>query len=75
MYIYIYIYFSSQVHIDECGYTVIKCVYSQCNTEIKRDLLAKHLEEECLYRSVQCTNCQETLSFATLKVKYLNKSI
>ena len=57
-----------QTHINECDYTNIKCRHPQCTAEVKRSLLAKHQEEECLYRTVQCGNCQETLTFASLEV-------
>ncbi|CAB4044037.1 TNF receptor-associated factor 3-like, partial [Paramuricea clavata] len=54
-------------HIDSCEYTVIKCVHTPCKAKIKRSLLGEHLKEECLYRSVQCENCQEALPFASVE--------
>ena len=60
--------FLLQAHINICDHTVIICVHTQCPTKVKRYLLAKHLEEECLYRSVKCENCQETLPFASIEV-------
>ena len=62
------LHFALQTHIYECAHTSVKCVHSQCTAEVKRSLLAKHLEEECLYRTVQCENCHETLAFASLEV-------
>ena len=60
--------FTFQTHIDSCDYTIIKCVHDQCTAQVQRSLLAKHLEEKCLYRSVQCKNCQEMLNFASIEV-------
>ncbi|CAB4028428.1 TNF receptor-associated factor 3-like, partial [Paramuricea clavata] len=57
-----------QAHINICDHTVIICVHTQCPTKVKRYLLAKHLEEQCLYRSVKCENCQETLPFASIEI-------
>ncbi|XP_028415913.1 TNF receptor-associated factor 3-like [Dendronephthya gigantea] len=56
-----------QAHINTCDYTVIKCVHGQCSKEIQRRLLAKHLDQECQYRSVQCESCHETLAFSSLQ--------
>ena len=64
--------FLLQAHINICDHTVIICVHTQCPTKVKRYLLAKHLEEECLYRSVKCENCQETLPFASIEVCHRN---
>lgn len=60
--------FTLQAHINECDHTNIKCVHTQCKAEVKRCLLGKHLEEECLHRKVECNNCHETLNFASLEV-------
>ncbi|CAB4038435.1 TNF receptor-associated factor 3-like [Paramuricea clavata] len=65
--------FLLQAHINLCDHTVIICVHTQCPTKVKRYLLAKHLEEECLYRSVMCENCQETLPFAYIE-KHIKES-
>ena len=62
--------FAFQGHIAECDHTSITCVHTQCTAEVKRCLLAKHLEEECLYRTIQCENCQETLNFVSLKAGF-----
>ena len=62
--------FALQGHVAECDHTRIKCVHTQCTAEVKRCFLAKHLKEECLYRTMQCENCQETLNFVSLEVGF-----
>ena len=60
--------FVLQAHVNVCHFTIIKCVHANCTTEVKRSLLAEHLKDECLYRSVRCENCHETLPFASIEV-------
>ena len=43
-------------------------MHDQCKQNVKRSLLAQHLETECLHRQVSCTFCNEKRSFHALKV-------
>ena len=49
---------SFQDHLSCCDHSLIQCVHSQCKQDVKRSLLAQHLETECLYRQVLCILCR-----------------
>ena len=59
---------SFQDHLSSCDHSLIQCVHPQCRQDVKRSLLAQHLETECLYRQVSCTYCNGTFPFNSLKV-------
>ena len=58
-----------QLHDTECPFTEMKCLYSHlgCNVVILRYQLAKHVENECLYKVVDCPYCQA--GFAGVKMR------
>ena len=62
--------FLFQAHINTCDYTLIACVHTHCKAKVKRLLLAEHLKDECLYRTVRCENCQESLPFVSMEVGF-----
>ncbi len=62
--------FLFQAHISTCDYTLIACVHTHCKAKVKRLLLAVHLKDECLYRTVRCENCQESLPFVSMEVGF-----
>ena len=46
-------------HDGECPYTKVKCPYEDgCNVVILRHQLAKHLENDCVYKVTKCPYCQ-----------------
>ena len=49
-----------QDHDAECPYTKVKCPYSDlgCNVVILRHQLAKHVENNCVYKVTECPYCQ-----------------
>ena len=59
---------SFQDHLSSCDHSLIQCVHPQCRQDVKRSLLAQHLETECLYRQVSCNYCNGTFPFNSLKV-------
>ena len=58
-----------QYHNAECPFTEVKCLYSHlgCNAVFVRYQLANHLENDCLYKVVDCPYCQ--VGFAGVKMQ------
>ena len=48
-----------QDHNAECPYTKVKCLYSNlgCDVVILRHQLAKHVENDCVYKVTECPYC------------------
>lgn len=50
---------------------MIPCVYPECDVAVKRrNDLAEHLENECLYRLEICRLCNEQVNLNAMKVKF-----
>ena len=49
-----------QDHDAECPYTKVKCPYGNlgCDVVILRHQLAKHVENDCVYKVTECPYCQ-----------------
>lgn len=49
-----------QAHDAECSFSEVKCLYHHlgCNVVVLRYQLAKHVENDCLYKVVDCPYCQ-----------------
>lgn len=50
-----------QAHLAECSFSEVKCIYSHlgCTVVILRYQLAKHVENDCLYKVVECPYCRD----------------
>ena len=50
-----------QAHDAECSFSEVKCLYSHlgCDVVVLRYQLAKHVENDCLYKVVNCPYCQD----------------
>ena len=59
---------SFQGHLSSCDHSLIQCVHSQCKQDVKRSLLAQHLETESLHPQVSCILCR------AIKRHQLNRS-
>lgn len=48
-----------QAHEAECSFSEVKCLYHHlgCNVVVLRYQLAKHVENDCLYKVVDCPYC------------------
>lgn len=49
-----------QAHQAECSFSEVKCLYSHlgCTVVVFRYQLAKHVENDCLYKVVECPYCR-----------------
>lgn len=56
-------------HGEECPFSEVKCLYHNlgCNVMVLRYQLAKHIENECLYKVMGCPYCQ--VGFAGVKMR------
>ncbi|XP_029186836.2 TNF receptor-associated factor 3-like [Acropora millepora] len=58
-----------QSHNDECPFAEVKCLYydSGCEVVVLRHQLAKHVENDCLFKAVSCPYCG--LAYAGVKMR------
>jgi hypothetical protein len=48
-----------QVHLRHCPKITINCSNEKCGTQLTRESLKDHLENDCLYQMVSCEYCHQ----------------
>ncbi|XP_070582254.1 TNF receptor-associated factor 2-like [Ptychodera flava] len=55
-------------HQSSCLFAIIGCIHSECGISLRRENLAEHLDNECLFRRIKCQFCSEEVTYKELKV-------
>ena len=59
-----------QGHTNSCEFLKIPCVHPECGMLVKKADLPEHLENECMYRLVECRLCLTQIAFIRMTVLY-----
>ena len=57
-----------QGHTNSCEFLEIPCVHPECGMLVKKADLPEHLENECMYRLVECGLCHTQIALIKLTV-------
>ena len=59
-------------HIATCPFDSIECSNTGCHFSLAKSKINKHIKDECLYRKIKCTRCDEHIT-AHEKKKHLEQ--
>ena len=64
-----------QGHTNSCEFLKIPCVHAECGVMVKKADLPEHLENECMYRLVECGLCHAKIVLNKMTVQYDNHKL